>query len=149
MMPKACKITQRLRAAGMYSSSNNDFVRGTVTDFYEMFRQVSESDGTDLSAFAFNQSAINGLVSDDVRVCPLDDMEAALKIRNEAMKQRCSAVHIDHLKTVLMAVRMIADAIVFTVYIIMEIVLGLMRLVVPGIDTQARAFEEQTLQLVC
>ena len=28
---------------GMYSSSNQDFVRGTVSSFYEMFKQVSFS----------------------------------------------------------------------------------------------------------
>ena len=116
---------------GMYSSSNNDFVRGTVTDFYEMFRQVSDTGG-DFAAFAYN-STIDLMVNE--RVCPMDDMEAALKVRNEALKQSCSAVHIDHLKTVLMAVRIVADAVVYTMYIMMEIMLGMMRLIVPGLDT--------------
>lgn len=117
----------------MYSSSNNDFVRGTVTDFYEMFRQVSTTDGN-LAAFAYD-SAINASLLGG-RVCPMDDMEAALKVRNEALKQRCSSVHIDHLKTVLMAVRVVADAVVYTMYVITEIVLGLLRLIVPGMDSQ-------------
>lgn len=119
----------------MYSSSNNDFVRGTVTDFYEMFRQVSDADG-DLAAFAYD-SALNASVLGG-RVCPMDDMEAALKVRNEALKQRCSSVHIDHLKVVLMSVRVIADAVVYTIYVILEIVLGLLRLIIPGMDSEVR-----------
>jgi hypothetical protein len=31
---------------GMYSSSNKDFVRGTVTSFYEMFKQLSVQGGS-------------------------------------------------------------------------------------------------------
>lgn len=116
----------------MYSSSNNDFVRGTVTDFYEMFKQVSETE--EYSAFGFN-STIDGMLSD--KVCPLDDMEAALKLRNTAIKQRCSATHIHHLRTILVAVRVIADTIVTMYYILLQIFLGLLRLMVPGIASQA------------
>jgi hypothetical protein len=113
----------------MYSSSNRDFVRGSVTDFYEMFKQQTLTDSK--AAFAFD--AINTTASE--KVCPLDDMELALKIRNEAAKQRCAAVQLDHLKTVLMAVRKIVDTIVATYYILMQIVLGLFRLLIPGLDS--------------
>lgn len=130
----ACAPQLFVYTPGMYSSSNNDFVRGTVTDFYEMFRQVSDAENDALlSAFAYD-SAIN--ITLESRVCPMDDMEAALKIRNEAMKQRCASVHIDHLKTVLMAIRVIADSVVYVLYVLFELVLGLLRLVSPGQDMQ-------------
>lgn len=116
-------------APGMYSSSNRDFVRGTVADFYEMFKQQTLTDSK--AAFAFD--ALN--TDDSEKVCPSDDMELALKIRNEAMKQRCAAVQLDHLKTVLMAVRKIVDTIVATYYIMLQILLGLFRLLIPGLDS--------------
>ena len=115
----------------MYSSSNRDFVRGTVADFYEMFKQRSETDS--LQAFAFD--AINGSISD--KVCPMDDMELALMLRNEAAKQKCSAVQLEHLKTVLIIVRRVVDTIVATFYIIMQIALGLFRLLIPGLDSSS------------
>ena len=122
----------------MYSSSNNDFVRGTVTDFYEMFNQQSDNEddeNEDLSAFSFNNSNFLDIAANAMgKVCPLDDMEVALKLRNEAVKQKCSAVQINHLKTILMMVRTVVDTIVSTFYILIQILLGLFRMLIPGMD---------------
>ena len=129
----ACAPQLFVYTPGMYSSSNNDFVRGTVADFYEMFKQQSARslDDYDLSAFVYNNS-FPGL-SDEDHVCPMDDMELALKLRNEAMKQKCASVQLDNLKTVLMALRMIVDTIIRFHYILMQIVFGIFRLLMPGI----------------
>ena len=56
---------------GMYSSSNQDFVRGTVSSFYEMFKQVSvrrtdenDEDEDEFAAFVFsNETRDNEKVS--------------------------------------------------------------------------------------
>jgi hypothetical protein len=44
---------------GMYSSSNQDFVRGTVSSFYEMFKQVSIRDEDEFRAFAFTNKTLD------------------------------------------------------------------------------------------
>ena len=51
---------------GMYSSSNKDFVRGTVSSFYEMFKQKlvrgsdEDAEEEDFRAFAFAVNATSG-----------------------------------------------------------------------------------------
>lgn len=129
----ACAPQLFVYTPGMYSASNNDFVRGTVSDFYEMFKQQSvRDDDLDLSAFSYNTSID---MVDAERVCPLDDHEMALKLRNEALKRGCASVQLDNLKTMLMAVRMVVETLVRINFMILQIILGLFRLLVPGTDT--------------
>ena len=110
----------------MYSSSNKDFVRTSVMDFYEMFRQTASS-ANDMSAFGFTNET---LVTE--RVCPLDDFEMALKVRNEAMKSSCASVQLDTLKKVLRIIRIVVDKMVEFTYIEFQIIICFFRMLIPG-----------------
>jgi hypothetical protein len=123
----------------MYSSSNKDFVRGTVTSFYEMFKQLSVRGGSssnngeeedeeqrDFRAFAFGNNTL-----DEEKVCPTDDLEWQLKVRNQAMKRGCASEQMDGLKLSLFAVRVVVDTIVRTMFLILDIVVCLFRLLIP------------------
>ena len=112
--------------AGMYSSSNRDFVRTSVMDFYEMFKQSAAGEG-DLSAFNFNDTLEEG-----DRVCPLDDFELELKIRNEAMKSTCASVQVSTLRRALRIVRIVVDKIVEFNYVMFQIGICFFRLLVVG-----------------
>jgi hypothetical protein len=119
----------------MYSSSNKDFVRGTVTSFYEMFKQLSVRGGSnnedeelqDFRAFAFGNNTL-----DEEKVCPMDDLEWQLKVRNQAMKRGCASEQMDGLKQSLFAVRVVVDTVVRTMFLILEIIVCLFRLLIPG-----------------
>lgn len=123
---------------GMYSSVNQDFVRGTVTSFYEMFKQVTirksqyNTDEDTFRAFVFGNKSMDG--SDDVedRVCPMDDMEWELKVRNEAMKRGCASTQLDSVKSSLYIVRTIVDVVVETLYYVLQIFICLFRFMVPS-----------------
>ena len=125
---------------GMYSSSNKDFVRGTVTSFYEMFKQLSVRGGLssnngeeedeeqrDFRAFAFGNNTL-----DEEKVCPTDDLEWQLKVRNQAMKRGCASEQMDGLKRSLFAVRVVVDTIVRTMFLILDIVVCLFLLLIPS-----------------
>lgn len=139
----ACAPQLFVYTPGMYSSSNNQFVRGTVASFYEMFKQTTlrkASDGTlesredaDLRAFAFAESGTT-TSGDEDRVCPLDNMEWELKTRNEAMKQGCASVQMNSMKSALMMMRSIVDTIVQTLYILLQIVICIFRMLLPVDD---------------
>jgi hypothetical protein len=64
-------------------------------------------------------------------VCPMDNMEWELKVRNQAMKQGCASVQMDSLKKSLFMLRTIVDTIVQSLYIIMQIIVCLFRLALP------------------
>ena len=115
---------------GMYSSSNQDFVRGTVSSFYEMFKRTASdevSDEDEFRAFVFG----NGSLAADDMVCPMDDMEWELKVRNQAMKKGCASVQMDGLKRAMFMMRVVVEVIVQVGYIVMQIGICLFRLVVP------------------
>ncbi len=113
---------------------NQDFVRGTVSSFYEMFQQVSQrrsaqdTEEDDFRAFVFNSTNPD---SEDSMVCPLDNMEWELKVRNQAMKKGCASVQMDGLKKALFMVRVVVDTMVQVIYILMQIAIALLRLVIP------------------
>jgi hypothetical protein len=113
----ACAPQLFVYTPGMYSSSNRDFVRTTVLDFYEMFRQVA-NDPDDLSAFSFTNDTL-----DEDRVCPLDDFEMELKVRNEAMKPSCASVQLDTMKKALRMVRIVVDKMAEAAYIMIQIIM--------------------------
>ena len=123
---------------GMYSPSNQDFVRGTVSSFYEMFKQTvirrsdQETEEDQFKAFVLDKNASSA--NDDGaadRVCPMDDMEWELKVRNQAMKKGCASVQMDGLKKALFMIRIVVDTVVQVMYIIMQIATCLFRLVIP------------------
>ncbi len=117
---------------GMYSSSNQDFVRGTVSSFYEMFKQVvsRRSDAGDDSEEEFRAFAFTNETRDDEMVCPLDNMEWELKVRNQAMKRGCASVYMDSMKQGLLMFRVVVDVVVKALYIVMQIFICLFRLLV-------------------
>jgi hypothetical protein len=128
-------------APGTYSSSNQDFVRGTVTSFYEMFRQVvvrrnassssseyGEYDDEDGEFYAFR---FNTSTPYDEMVCPMDNMELALKIRNDAIKGSCMSTSFTGMKLVLYAIRRIVNTVVTIMYCILQIFMCLFRLLIP------------------
>ena len=119
-----------VHSPGMYSSSNQDFVRGTVSSFYEMFKRTASdevADEDEFRAFVFG----NGSLAADDMVCPMDDMEWELKVRNQAMKKGCASVQMDGLKRAMFMMRVVVDVIVQVGYIVMQIVICLFRLVIP------------------
>lgn len=109
---------------GMYSSSNRDFVRTTVLDFYEMFGRSGE-------AFSFTNTTW-----DEEKVCPLDDFEMELKVRNEAMKTSCASVQLDTMKKALRMVRIVVDKIAEAVYIEFQIIICFFRLLIPNSSSE-------------
>lgn len=122
--------TDLRRGTGMYSSTNRDFVRSTVVDFYEMFRQTSQNPDN-LAAFSFTNDTI-----DSEMVCPLDDLEMELKVRNEAMKSSCASVQLDTLKKALRIVRIVVDKMAEFVYIQFQLVICFFRLLIPSGSVQ-------------
>jgi hypothetical protein len=146
----ACAPQVFVYTPGMYSSSNNQFVRSTVASFYEMFKQTTlrkASDGkiesreeADLRAFAFAEGAASG---DEDRVCPMDNMEWELKTRNEAMKQSCASVQMSSMKTSLMMMRAIVDTVVQTLYILLQIAICIFRMLLP-IDDKGQVRVDRT-----
>ena len=65
------------------------------------------------------------------QVCPMDNMEWDLKVRNQAMKQGCASVQMDGLKRALFMVRIVVDTIVQVTYIILQIIICLFRMCIP------------------
>lgn len=65
-------------------------------------------------------------------MCPLDDMEWELKVRNEAMKGGCASEQLDELKQGLFMFRMVVDTVVQAAYIVLQIAMALFRLLIPS-----------------
>jgi hypothetical protein len=76
MVADGCTPGEYVYTPGMYISSNSDFVRGTVSNFYERYNHRLLNESQFFYTFA----------SDDL-VCPSDDLERELRYRNEAWKQ--------------------------------------------------------------
>ena len=131
---------------GTYSSSNQDFVRGTVSSFYEMFRQVSDrreaagatpGDEEEAEFYAFR---LNKALDYSQLVCPLDDMELELKLRNEAIKGACFATRFTPMKDVLYGIRRVVHMVATIMYSTMQFALCLIRLLIPiGGESSVRA----------
>jgi hypothetical protein len=133
----ACAPQLFVYTPGMYSSSNNNFVRSTVSSFYEMFKQsvvrrVQSGSDEDSDFRAFSFTATGGADDGDSdRVCPMDNMEWELKTRNEAMKQSCASVQINSMKKSFMMLRIIVDSIVEFGYIVLNMLMCVFRMMLP------------------
>jgi len=99
----ACSNQAFVYTPGMYSVSNEDFVRGSVTNFYESYNQK------ELSAFfeADNED----------KVCPKDDLEEELAKRNNELTKYCSATQLERLQDALRIARRVVHMIVEFQYI--------------------------------
>ena len=78
------------------------------------------------------------------QVCPMDNMEWELKVRNQAMKRGCASEQLDALKQALFMMRVVVDMLVQAAYIVLQITMALFRLLVPfaGESTIAQVVAE-------
>jgi hypothetical protein len=83
----ACSPQVYVYTPSMYSITNQDFVRGTVTAFYEMYGNTEDGQ---------LQSFMPGSTS--TMVCPLDVDQADLIARNNAYTAKCASVQLGRLQ---------------------------------------------------
>ena len=115
---------------GMYSQSNQDFVRGTVINFYETY-------GLDtLDAFDKTNTPNGALV------CPLDDEEDDLRIRNHDLTKHCASRQLQSLQLLLQIARRVVHLIVEVGYIQTQLVFTFARLLIPGLENAATVVQE-------
>jgi hypothetical protein len=67
------------------------------------------------------------------RVCPADDKQLELEVRNTAYTQRCASVQLERARIALQLTRRIVDTIVRATWYFNSMVLSLLRLMLPGI----------------
>lgn len=108
-----CSPRIALYTPGMYSISNGDFVRGTVSNYYETYNQ------NDASA-----------VSGQRVVCPLDSEEEAMRLRNSEYTSECASVQLQILKVLLGYMRNVLHMLVQAAFIIINLIMNLLRLCV-------------------
>ena len=114
----ACSPQSFIYTPSVYSIINEDFVRGTVTNFYENYNQLRE-DGS------FTVLDNNQLI------CRNTDEEVDLINRNEAFTSKCSSVQLERLQDGIRIARKVAHLIVESSFIVINMVFSLMRLLVP------------------
>lgn len=127
----ACSPQLHVYTPGIYSITNEDFVRGTVTNFYEMYARRatgSAGDRTRLTSFTPGDNT--------ARVCPSEPDELELQLRNTALTRRCAAVQLERAKLALRLTRGIVDTIVKATWYLNSLVLALLRLLLPGITQE-------------
>jgi hypothetical protein len=94
----ACSPQVFVYTPGMYSVTNEDFVRGTVTNFYEMYgRADALSSGGALSSFT--------VIDNADRVCPADVDLLELQKRNLDYTANCASVQLERLQLALQIAR--------------------------------------------
>lgn len=106
----ACSPRVYVYTPGIYSITNEDFVRGTVTHFYEMYAPNNES-------------------SEDI--CPMDDLERELILRNENMTRSCSSKQLERVHDALRIARRLVHLVVEATWYFISLVLALLRLLLP------------------
>jgi hypothetical protein len=116
----ACSNQAFVYTPGMYSVSNEDFVRGSVTNFYESYNQK------ELSAFfeADNED----------KVCPKDDLEEELASRNNELTKYCAATQLERLQDALRIARRVVHMIVEFQYILVNLIFAFARLLIAAED---------------
>jgi hypothetical protein len=115
---------------GMYSQSNQDFVRGTVLNFYETYGLET----TD--AFDKDNTPNFDLV------CPLDDEEADLRKRNHDLTQNCASRQLESVQYALKIARQVVHVIVQVGFIQTQLVLTFARLLIPGLGDMEAVVQE-------
>jgi hypothetical protein len=121
---EACLAKSFFYSPATFSSSNQEFTRDTVRNFYRRFR--AGADGTPASL---------------AEVCPAADAKAAgLLAQNNQIRARCGAVPIETLKDALEAARAYIDLLMRILFDLMNIVMDFMQL--------AGVFTEESRQRV-
>lgn len=127
----ACSPQVYTYTPGMYSITNQDFVRGTVENFYEMYG----INDTDLSAFIVSKN--------EDRVCPAEDEDLDLAIRNEDFIRACASKQLEKVQLLLRVVRRLLHLIVETTYYIFCLIISLLKLMLPlSGETQSEILAE-------
>jgi hypothetical protein len=126
-----CVQTEWVYTPSMYSTSNQNFVRATVVDFYETFGAPNTASFT-----AGNPDNVGLLV------CPLDEEDSAIKIRNDQMTGMCASKQLERLKDAIKIVRRIVHIVVEAGYIQLQIVFTLFRLIIPGLGSKDETIKE-------
>lgn len=117
-----CKPEAFVYSPGMYSQSNQDFVRGTVISFYETFGLENTR------AFSKDETPNGELV------CPRDDEELELRQRNYGMMDKCASTQMNVIKNLLNEIRKIVHIILNVFNIMFQLTLTLFRLLIPSVD---------------
>jgi hypothetical protein len=115
---------------GMYSQSNQDFVRGSVINFYESYG-LETSD-------AFDKQTLTNL---DL-VCPLDDEEDDMRARNNDLTKYCASRQLQGLQEALKIARRVVHLIVEIGYIETQLVFTFARLLIPGLGDATVVVQE-------
>jgi hypothetical protein len=106
-----CSPKIALYTPSIYSITNGDFVRGTVSNYYETYTQK-------------DTRAIDGTRV----VCPLDSEEIAMRSRNDEYTSECASKQLQVLKIALYSMRKILHILVQGAFIIINLVLNILRL---------------------
>lgn len=123
----SCSIQSFVYTPGMYSSTNEDFVRGTVTNFYELYNMkpaLSLAKTSKLSSFTTFEN--------ENLVCPMDTEQLAMRFRNEALTNMCASVQLERVQDALRIARTVVHLIVNVQFAIINMVLALLRLLIPS-----------------
>jgi hypothetical protein len=107
---------------GMYSVSNQNFVRSTVISFYETYG--IQSGQTTIRSLTRNNSDL---------VCPMDDDELALRQSNNDRTTMCASRQLERVQMALRIARMVVHILVEVYYICIQLCVTLFRLVMPGL----------------
>lgn len=102
----------------IYFVTNEDFVRGAVSNFYEVYNRK------DTTSFV--------TLSNKDKVCPSEDEEIDLKRRNAGVLRYCTSTQLERIKDALRIARRIIHLIVEAQYILINLVFSLMRLLTPS-----------------
>ena len=97
-------------------------MRGTVISFYETYGLESTA------SFSLDSTELPNV---DL-VCPLDDEEIDLRIRNDDLTRQCSSRQLQVLHDGLKIARMVVHVIVETNYIMLQLMFTFARLLIPG-----------------
>jgi hypothetical protein len=125
-----CQPKTFVYAPGMYSQSNQDFVRGTVINFYERYGLQTAN------SFSFGE-----VLNADL-VCPMDNEEEDMRKRNTELTQYCASRQLEILQDSLKIARRVVHIIVEVSYIQMQLMFAFFRLLIPGLDSMLAVVHE-------
>jgi hypothetical protein len=120
-----CQPQEWVYSPSMYSNSNQEFVRSTVINYYETY-------GAAESVVFTNENLPN-----EELVCPLDDEDQLIRIRNDQLSISCASRQLEHLKEAMQIARRVVHLLVEMAYIAMQIAVTIFRFMLPGADISA------------
>jgi hypothetical protein len=127
-----CQQSKWVYTPSMYATSNQEFVRSTVINFYEMY-------GLQDSSSVLVDSPLNGEL-----VCPLDFEDLEIRYRNNNLTASCSSKQMGRIQEAIKIARRVVHIIVELFYIQFQILFTLFRLMIP--DSNSRDVVVQELE---